>query len=101
VKLRVISELFLQNAANIHDYFFCSSVSRRSTNFAATDFIITSSIKMPWHEFYDTFVISESLSMVQQQSARTAWRTFSTFSSVLLKVRSYNADGVQQTFQLA
>jgi hypothetical protein len=48
-------------------------------NFAATRFIIKSSIKMHWHEIHEKPVISEILSMVQQQSARTAWPTFSTF----------------------
>ena len=39
---------------------------------------------MGWHELHETPFISEILSMVQQQFARTACQTFSTFSSVLL-----------------
>ena len=64
--------------------FFCSSVRRRGTNFATTRFIIKSSIKMHWHELRDTPFISEFSSMVRRRFARTAWWTFSTFSSVLL-----------------
>ena len=66
-KPRVIFELFLP-----------------ITNFAATRFIIKSSIKMRWHELHDTSVTSEISSLVRQQSTRTAWCTFSKFSLFLL-----------------
>jgi hypothetical protein len=67
--------------------FLCSSVSRHSMKFAAACFIIESSVKMCWHELHDTPVISQISSLVRWRSARTAWRTFSTFWSALLVER--------------
>ena len=83
-KLMVIFELFLQIMANIHTLFFLAPLrADAAKNYAATCIIIKS-VKMHWHEFHDTPVMSEISSLVRQWSAWTAWRTFATFSSVLL-----------------
>jgi hypothetical protein len=59
-------------------------VSRRGRSFAAAHFILNSSVKMRWHELYDTPVISLILSVLLMEGwQQLSWST--TEISPLLK----------------
>jgi hypothetical protein len=74
-------------------------VSGRSTNFAATHFIITSSVKMRWHEFYNTLLQKfRQWSDVDLQGQ--SGEPFKHFHQFCSWYGGYNAVDLQQTFQL-
>ena len=61
--------------------FFCSSVNRRGTNFAATRCIFSFSVKIVWHELLQMPTSSETSRRVRRRFSRITERTFSMWSS--------------------
>ena len=78
--------------------FFCSCVSRRGTNFAATCLMFKSTVKIHWQELQLTPIPSEILSIVYRQSSLIFVEFFRHSHCCDLLKGAQNEDDLQRSF---